>query len=98
MATKQFTGMLKDTNYYVEQLHAIADGAKFPIRISVDAGKIANITYETTWDEGTVTPVEAKARDGEEIATDYVQNYSAKKLTPAQIKKIDDYITANLIG
>lgn len=96
MATKTFGKLPKSNQDYIEELHSLV-GAKFPLSITSSNGKLLQATYETTWLSGGTAPVESIDSDGNTV-TDYVQNYSAKKLTPAQIKKIDDYITANLIG
>lgn len=96
MATKTFGKLPKSNRDYIEELYSLV-GVKFPLSITSSNGKLLTASYETAWTSGGTVPVESTDSDGNTV-TDYVQNYSAKKLTPAQIKKIDDYITANLIG
>lgn len=96
MATKAFGSPVKTSQDYIDELHELA-GVEFPINITVTGGRIATITYETTWKEGSTMPVATGEVDGMgNPVIEYEDNYSNKKLTAAQIKKVDAYIKKNI--
>ena len=95
MATKTFGKVPKTSDEYLDELYKEA-GATFPVKVVVDAGKLFSISYDTDWKEGGTTPVEVKDKKTGAVTIDYKENYSNKKLSAAQIKKIDAWIEKNL--
>lgn len=94
MATKSFGRETTQERNYTAELQNVAD-AKFPIQVTTQDGKLINVSYETTWLEGGTTPVETTDKDGNAVI-EYEENYTDKKLSAAQIKKIDAWIKENI--
>ena len=94
MATKTFGKPQKTAADLISEVYKLA-GDKFPLSLTTSNGKIINASYETTWVEGGTVPVESTDESGN-IVTDYKENYTDKKLTAAQIKKIDAWIEKNI--
>ena len=99
MATKVFGSHdkpAKTANDYSAELYEII-GARFPLSLKVENGKMTGVSYETEWQEGTTTPVDTgKVDDNGNPIIDYKENYTKRKLTAAQIKKVDAYIKKNI--
>lgn len=101
----------KDSQYYISELQKLI-GVEFPLKITCLDGKVVGVNYDTEWKEGGTEPiyedvketVETLNKKGEIVKrkvtvnkiVDYKENYKAKKLTPEQIKKIDQWISENL--
>lgn len=85
-------GEIKTADQFVEELHALAGGKPFPVTVTVLGGELLQVSFETEWQEGTTTPVE----DEHGNIVDYEPNYTKKKLTQAEIKKINDYANENV--
>mgnify|MGYP001396367678 CR=1 FL=1 len=96
MATKTFGKEPETERNYVAELHKLV-GAKFPVSVTTEFGKLVNVVYETEWKEGNTTPVETDELDeNDNPIIDYKENYTKRKLTAAQIKKVDAYIKKNI--
>lgn len=94
MATKTFGKLPKTNQDFIDEIHKLADD-KFPLSVTSANGKLLNVSYETTWQEGGTTPVETIDESGNTVI-DYEGSYSKHKLSAAQIKKIDAYIEKNI--
>lgn len=90
MATKTFGKEQKTSQDYIADIYKLA-GAQFPIEVTVANGQLIKVTYETEWKEGSTTPYTKP--DG---TIGYKANYTNKKLTVAQIKKIDAHIKEHI--
>jgi hypothetical protein len=104
MATKTFGSEPKTSDDYVNELYKHV-GIKFPLSMTVVGGRLVTGSYETTWEEGGTEPkprVDKRNQpvyhpNGEPVY-DYVQHNTKKKLTDAQIKKIDAWMKENVSG
>lgn len=97
MAVKEFSSSQKTVDEHIADLRKLAGGAQFPVRLEVSGGKITNAQYETTWKEGSTRSVETGELDENGYPVlKYEENYTKKKLTATQTKKIDKYINDNL--
>lgn len=99
MATKVFGSHDETTltadDYYIEIYKLIGD--RFPLSLKVINGKITGASYETEWKEGTTTPVDTgKVDDTGNPIIDYKENYTTKKLSKEQTKKLDSYLEKNI--
>lgn len=83
---------VKQPDDYIADLQKLVD-CKFPISATVSkTGELLGVTYETTWREGSTTPVTNKKGR----VTKHDEDYTERELTPAQIKKIDAYLSENV--
>ena len=95
MATKTFGTPVKTAEEYLQELYKLA-GVEFPIEITLSNGKIVAASYETTWKDGGTTPVEKLDKKTNETTIEYEEHYTNKKLTAAQIKKVDAWLKENI--
>lgn len=93
MATKTFgTHEVKrlDTAELTAEIWKLA-GVKFPISTTIVDNKLVGVTFETTWQEGTTSPVE-----NEDGTIENVGDYTTRKLTAKQIETVEDWIESKL--
>lgn len=104
MTTKSFGAALKTNEDYMQELHDLV-GQIFPITMTVNTatGQVQQFSYETEWKEGGTTAVEKTDDNGSTIldeqdnpVIDYIENYTKKKLTAAQIKLVDQWASENI--
>lgn len=97
MATKSFGTTLEESDQsrdYTAEIRKLAGGAQFPLTVVTNRdGELIGVNYETQWQEGSTEAVEAKDGTIENKA-----DYKKQKLTKAQIKAIDDYVSENLVS
>lgn len=97
MATKTFGEQNPPTliDTITSDLHKLV-GVEFPCIVTVTEGKLTHFSYDTEWKEGGTEPVEHTNPRTKEVTIEYKENYKVKKLTDAQIKKIDEHIATLL--
>lgn len=97
MDTKNFGTAATEPRDYATEAQELV-GVQFPIETTVDQqGNLVGVSYNSTWREGSTTPKEVTDKNGK-ASIEYEENYTDKKLTNAQIKKIDQYIQENIVG
>lgn len=98
MAVKEFGASPEPPKNYIDEVYKLM-GFEFPIEIESKDGVVFRIRYETEWKEGGTTPFETGKfyPDGNPIL-DYKESYKDRKLTAAQIKKLDAWIKEQISG
>lgn len=85
----------KTSDEYISEIYELI-GVEFPLEITVSPdGKLLKILAETEWSIGTTDAVTTNHEDGT-VSTEYKENYTEKKLTEAQIKKLNIWIEQNI--
>lgn len=80
----------KTPDEIIQELHELV-GEQFPLTIDSFSGSL-RIKYDTEWKEGGTRAKETISKETGEKEITYLEQYTEKKLTKEQIKKIDDYI------
>lgn len=91
MTRKSFGTPPKSADEFAAEIYDIV-GVRFPVDVSADSRGLIAFSYETEWKEGSTKPV----FDENGNVTDYEEDYKEKKLTQAQIKKIDTWAEQNI--
>lgn len=96
MATKEYSNTsILTADKVTATLYSLVD-TQFPLSVVVIAGQIASLSYDTNWKEGGTTAVEVIDKKTKQATIENKENYDNKKLSSAQIKKIDAWIQEHI--
>lgn len=101
MATKTFGKLeeeVKTSGDYSKEVTKLV-GEDFPMTIRVVDGKLVGFEFETSFKVGSTKAVETEEKDYEDNPVlDYEEDYTEKKLTKAQIDKIEKWANENVVS
>lgn len=96
MATKTFGKEIKSGDQITEELYTIV-GDRFPLSLTIANGAVVNMTYEDEWKEGTTNAIDTSELDeNNQPIVNYEEDYTNKKLSKAQIAKINAWAEENI--
>lgn len=98
MATKNFGATdLQPRDIGAEAMAAVHKlvGENVPVKIGVLNDKIVQFSFDTEWQEGGTTPVvDMKTKQ----VTGYKEDYTTKKLSAAQVAKLEKWAKENVVA
>jgi hypothetical protein len=95
MATHSIEAEIKTAEQLTEELYGLV-GKRFPVSLQVTPeGRVVGCEFDDEWKEGGTTAVE-KTDDNGQTFIDFQEDYTDKKLTASERKKVQDWASAQI--